>query len=375
MVGVSGLGGFGAGFFAWASDGGHVARAEHFQLGPEECGGEHGAEEVADGAGDPHAREPVAAALHHEVGDDEHQRDEEEDLAREGGDDGDPRLVDRLEELRIGDGEGDERHHHVEVAHGRHAEVEEGVAVGEGAENDAGHDECEQGPEGADNEGDLEGEGVDVAQAVVVSGAVVVAGDGLHALAEAEDEHDEEGAVGVDDAVGAHGEVAAVADELPVEEGDDERGGKVHQEGAEADEEYVAENVELRGPGVAVEADEGGGADEVEDGHDGGGEHREGGSPGGTADAPAEDHDEEGVEEDVEHGAAGHDPHALGRVAAGADEAREVEGEGGEEHAGKDDLHVLAGIGDGVRRGAEKLQYAVHEEVAAGNEEEAEEEG
>ena len=82
-----------------------------------------------------------------------------------------------------------------------------------------------------------------MAQAVIVAGTVVVAGDGLHALAEAEDEHDEEHGVVVHDAVGPHGKVAAIADKLTVEQGHHERGGEVHQEGAHAYEQHVAEDI------------------------------------------------------------------------------------------------------------------------------------
>lgn len=56
----------------------------------------------------------------------------------------------------------------------------------------------------------------------VVTCAVVVASDGLHALTEAEDEHNHEGAEGVDDAIGADCEVAPEADELSIEESDNE---------------------------------------------------------------------------------------------------------------------------------------------------------
>ena len=124
---------------------------------------------------------------------------------------------------------------------------------------------------------------------------------------------------------------------------------------------------------MTLEANEALGLHEMEHRHHGRRGHRDGGGPCRTGYPPPQHHDKQRVEEDVQHRAARHNPHALGRVAAGADKAREVEGDGGQEHARQHNLHILTRIADSVERGAEQLQDAVHEQIAARDKQDAEE--
>ena len=348
---------------------------EDFALRIEQNGGEHGAHHVGDGAGGPDAREPVHSRVgeqhRHDVG----QRQQEEELPRQAGDDGDPGLVDGLEEVGVDDGEPDEREHHHQEAHRAFADVQQFGVGGE----DFNHRDGEQAGDDAsgesDEDADLHREHIDVLEAVGVAGAVVVAGDGLHTLADAEDEHHHQSAEGVHDAVGAHGKVAAVAQQLVVEHRHHEGGADVHQERAHPDEGDVAEDVALGLPSVGPEADEGGGLDEVRHGHDGGGGHRDGGGPGRAGDAQVHPEDEDGVQDHIQHRAAHHNEHRLHRVARGADQAGEVEGHRGEEHTRQHDEHIFAGVGEGLLRGAEAGQDAVHKQVAARHEQRAQHNG
>ena len=130
------FGGFGAGFFAGAAGWGDVAEAEDVAMGDEEDSREGGTEDVTYHAREPDAGNTVAARAVDEARDDERERDEEDDLAGEASDDGNPGLVDRLEELRIGDCKGDKRGESHEVAKGRDADSEDGLLGIEAADDE-----------------------------------------------------------------------------------------------------------------------------------------------------------------------------------------------------------------------------------------------
>ena len=85
-----------------------------------------------------------------------------------------------------------------------------------------------------------------MAQAAVEPGAVVVADDGLHALADAYHYHDEQGGVGGEYSGGSHGVVAAVEIERFVDDDIDSASGKVDKRGGgsdayDADDDAAAE--------------------------------------------------------------------------------------------------------------------------------------
>ena len=117
-------------------------------------------------------------------------------------------------------------------------------------------------------------------ESVGVSRAVIVAGDGLHALADADDEHDHKAAEGVHNAVSPNRQIAAVAQQLAIQHGYDKRSAHIHQEGTHANERDVFENITSGFPTVGFETDKGSGLYEMKNGHKSGNRHGDGGGPG-----------------------------------------------------------------------------------------------
>ena len=103
------------------------------------------AEDIGDSAGAEHSLETVETQPHvyyrHQI----HHRDEEDDLARETGDNGDPRLVDALEEVGVDDGEGDEWRHHGDVRQRHLRDVEQERVAGKRHRDDARHGATDDG--------------------------------------------------------------------------------------------------------------------------------------------------------------------------------------------------------------------------------------
>ena len=87
--------------------------------------------------------------------------------------------------------------------------------------------------------------------------AIIITRNGLHPLTNAENEHHTKAAKSINDSVSPHSEVAAIMDELLVEQRDHTRSGHIHQERTHADKQNIAENVEFRLPRMATETDEG----------------------------------------------------------------------------------------------------------------------
>ena len=109
-----------------------MALVEHKQEG------KHRSQHIGDGHRSPDTRQAVAAGIDEDGRDEVNHRGEEEHLAREAGDDGDPRLVDALEEVGIGDGETHQREHHHHETHGRYANLNEFLLLGEKAQHGMG---------------------------------------------------------------------------------------------------------------------------------------------------------------------------------------------------------------------------------------------
>lgn len=97
---------------------------ENLALGVKQYGGQQRAHHVGDGAGEPDARQSVVAGIGEKQGHDINQRQQEQQLARKAGEDGNPGLVYRLEEVGVDDGEGNQREHYHHKAHSRSADAE-----------------------------------------------------------------------------------------------------------------------------------------------------------------------------------------------------------------------------------------------------------
>ena len=80
---------------------------------------------------------------------DEHHRDEEDDLARKAGDNGNPRLVNALKEVGVDNGEGDERRHHCDIRQRHLRDVEQNLVAGKRHRDDARHGATDDGSDNA----------------------------------------------------------------------------------------------------------------------------------------------------------------------------------------------------------------------------------
>lgn len=222
----------------------------------EQVASEYGTEYVREGAAEEDTHQAIPAHRLKNRGNDEDHWGENQHLTRETGDDGNPRLIDALEELRVGDSEADEWRHDKDKAQGGHTDGLQFGIAGEGHREITGHEEDEQRAYDTDGDITLHGKGINLTQAIEAAGTVIVTGNRLHTLADADDEHDDKRAERVGYTVGGHGIVTAIIQQLVIEQGGDGRACYVHREGADADSEDVAENSELGCPTMTTEADE-----------------------------------------------------------------------------------------------------------------------
>ena len=314
----------------------------------EQIAGESGTEDVGEGAAGKDSHKAIEAKAFINRGDDIDHRDENKHLARKRGDDGDPRLINALEELRVGDGKADERRHDEHVAQRWHTEVNK-LGIGSKCHGQiTGYEEYEQGAEDADGDIALHGQLEDFAQTIQSARAVVISCNRLHTLADAYDKHDDQRAERVGYTAGSYGIIATVMQQLIVEQRSYSRACHIHRERTDADGKDIAEDIELRCPTVTAEADERAFAYKMTDGQNGRGAHRDGGGPGSTGNTQVEHIDEEAIEQDIKDGTIDHDPHGLLGVSRGTDQAGEIERHRGEEHAWNDDIHIFLGVSDGL---------------------------
>ena len=256
-----------------------------FALGEKQDGSQYRTHHVGDGTGSPDAGEPVHAHVGENHRDEVCQRQQEYELSGKAGRDGNPGLVDGLEEVGVDDGETDEREHHHQEAHGGFSNLDKFRIRGEDFHH-AGWEEARyHTAEQTDEDANPHGEEIDVFKSVGEPRAIVVAGDGLHALADTEDEHHHEAAEGVHNAVSSYSQIAAVAQQLAIQHGYDKRSTHIHQEGTHANERDIFENITSGFPTVGFETDEGSGLYEMKNGHKSGNRHGDGGSPSGSRDA------------------------------------------------------------------------------------------
>ena len=172
--------------------------------------------------------------------------------------------------------------------------VEDGLAFDEYAGDFGGEDFADDGAQGCGAEGADEGHFECLPDAVVLFGAVVVGDDGLHALRESEDDHEEEDGDAIDDGEGADVEVVSVFEEVEVLQHDDEASGGVGEEVWGADGEHVPD--EGRGGAELVFFDVDGFVAFEEDGDEDGaaGDFGEHSGECGALDAEFEPVDEDG---------------------------------------------------------------------------------
>ena len=139
--------------------------------------------------------------------------------------------------------------------------------------------------------------------------AVVVSGNGLHALADAHHNHEYNHRHSVDHSVGTHGKVSAVCEQLVVQQCHYSTRGHVHREGAHTDGKDVLYNVHLRLPAVPLEVNERLGTHKVHNSQHRGEGHGDSRSPCTAADAPAQPHNKQGVKGNVKQSTTHLYPH------------------------------------------------------------------
>ena len=126
---------------------------------------------------------------------------------------------------------------------------------------------------------------------------------------------------------------------------------------------------------MSAETDERFSVDEVSQRNQSADGHGNGGGPSGSGNTPIENEDENRVEDDVEDGASGQNPHGFNRITRCADQAAEVESDGGHKHSRQYNIHVFARVRDGFRGGTKGLQDIVHEQITASGKTDAKNKG
>ena len=336
-------------------------------LSEKKDGGEDGAEDIGNGQRDPDSIETVPAKMDEKDGNEDAHGDEENDLPRQTGDDGNPRFVNGLEEVGVDNGEADEREHH-------HAESQSGFPhfnqmafCGENAHHRSREDAGNNTPEQTDGHANPHSQAIHVFQPVAVACSVVVSGNRLHTLTDSYNHEYQEVAVCITNPVGTHGKVTAITQKLRIEDSDHPGGGQIHQKRTHADERDVLEDVPFQLPSVRFETDKRRGLHKMQDGHQRHGENGDGGSDSRALDAHIQSEDQDGVEDDVEDGTAGHNQHGFGGIAGSTYQAGEVERHRNQKHARQDVHHILACVSHRFRRRTEHQQDAVKEKIAEQN--------
>lgn len=283
------------------------------------------------------------------------------------------RFADILEEVARHDLETDDREDHQNGAQplAGHLDQLGGVGVvrpyekhGHLAREELSHEES--GGRGAN--GAEDGHAQRLQYACILFGPVVIAHDGLHALIQSGYDHHEEQDDTVHDAVGADIEVAAVLLKRLVDEDDHDRGADMQQEGGQSDGDDAADDLAPQAENTPLEVQETLPVREVVQ-RDGEGRHLgDDGRAGGAADPPAEPEDEERVEDAVHRNGRQHDEHSFLRVSGCTEYLVKSQIHMGDDRAGQDDLHEVAGIVDRLLARPEEVEDGVEEEQADGHE-------
>ena len=332
---------------------------------PEEEASGEGCHAIGSGDAHPHA---VGAP---DLREDEQEGHEKDELAAHRHEDATLRHADALEEVAR---HNLEAHDGREQADDAHAPLGEFCQLGVGGEEHDGifgeedeDDEVDAHDDGGEDDGLLQ----HLVHAVGQLGAEVEAGDGLHALTDAQHDHDEEERDAVDDAVGRNRHVAAVTGQTLVDEDDHEAGAELHGEGRHADAEdalhdALPQSVDARmqmNHVTLVRQDRG----HIDERHN----LRQHRGDGRTLDAHAEAEDEERVEDSVDHHRRDRCRHRHMRMSRTAQRRVQTQVEMRHHIAQQDDEHVVVGILQRVLRCAEEEQQRVDEDESQHTHEDA----
>ncbi len=292
---------------------------------------------------------------------DQHERDEEDDLTRHAEHERRPRLAHGLKEHRADDLHAQKRNRDEHDSHRAASHLDELGVLGEDAEDGPReqHDEREVKHGNRDCH-DIR-DSHRIAHPRQVSCAVVVACNWLEALRHSDERHEGKEQELVDDAEGADRDFVAEGPQGVVHDDDEEALAKLSDEGGKAEGGHLGDHVPLKAD-VAQPDGYRARARQIEP-HckEKGGELRDDGRHRGPTHAEPQPEDEDGIEDDVEPGSDEHDDHRRLGAAFRADDVRGGDGGGKERRPGQDDGEVLPGVAADVVGGAENLQQWLHE--------------
>ena len=302
-----------------------------------------------------------------EQGQDQHQRDQEEDLSRHGEDQSLEGLADGGEEI------GGQKLHAVDDDH-----EEEGAHKADGKfiihgvpraeqRNDLVGEELEQKEtDGGDHQVAGDGQPVGAPHPVELFCPVIKADDGLGALGDADDHRQKDGVGLHDDAAGCQRDICAI-----------------FREGAVVGEGVVQNDLYQRDPHLvqAVAHPQGSSPEgslkvqahigkpyfhrfepaDVGDGCQEGEELADNGGPGGSCHAQIKKENEDGIQDGVGNGADQHTGHGITGASVRPDQVAHAGGDHLEGHAKGDDPGIGLRIGEIGRCGAERQQKGMEE--------------
>lgn len=191
--------------------------------------------------------------------------------------------------------------------------------------------------------------------------SVVIAHNGLHALADAYHKGNQQTRDGGEDADGSHSCIATVIKYLVIDDGIDHTTGRVHNAGCSANGKDGIEHLALQAISAWREVDEALLVEEVRHDKHHRGAHGNVGGDSGTLYAPAEPEDEDGRQYHIETGTNEHGDHGLGGIARGTHHIIIRIGEVVEHEARQYPHHEVTRIGQRDIARPEQAQDGIHE--------------
>ena len=304
---------------------------------------------------------------------DEDGRHEENQLTRQGKENALARIANALKESGGNDLHSDDGEHHHQTIQcvGRHLDQfrrtfgkEGGKRSGkEGSDAEANHrDGC------ACHQGDFQ----NTDDAVVVSSPEIVARNGLHALVQSDDDHDDKQNQAIRDAERPHGSVAAVGCQTTGHQRSHQTGTKVDEKLWQTDEQGFRHNFPFQVQDVAVQMDEfplvGEKMDLPEQHH----RLSRDGCQGSPLNSPVEDEDEDGRKDAVQNHRSNRCHHRFLRTVCGAQHGVQSEIEVSHDVSEQNDGHEVSGERQCLVACAEETKNRIDEEQKKQSESHAE---
>ena len=206
----------------------------------------------------------------------------------------------------------------------------------------------------------------DLQHPVVPPGAVIVPHDGLHALIQSRNDHQEEHRHPINDAIRPDRHVATVLPERFVHDDHYRRSTEVQQKRSHTDRKDLAHDRRLQAENPPFEPDETSPGREVDERNRECcdlGQHRRGRR---TANTPAEPENEQRIEQTVQHDGRQHNRHGSPRITRSTNHFVQAQIHMGNDRTAENDLHEIACITDrGIAR-PEEAENGVQQQQTYG---------